>query len=191
MPHCSVEGCSRKYYAKGYCEMHYQRVAKHGDPEGGRTHAPPEIRFWRYVDKRGPEECWPWIGKTEKNGYGRVQIGGKGSPQIGAHRFSLMMASDGFPRVVMHKCDTPGCVNPAHLEAGTHKENTADMIAKGRRKVSRALGSKNYNTKLTADQVRAIRKRHNESAASVGREFGVTHKAVLAIWRGITWKHLD
>lgn len=190
---CSVSGCERKYYAKGWCEMHYQRVEKYGTPDGGvRNHAPPEIRFWRYVDKRGPDECWPWTGKTEKNGYGRFQIGGKGSPQLGAHRVSFQLNNGGeMPLVVMHKCDNPPCVNPAHLEAGTHKENTADMIAKGRKRISRALGDNNFNTKLTPDDVRAIRLRQGESANSVGRSFGVDHKAILAIWRGITWTHID
>jgi hypothetical protein len=192
MPHCSVENCERKYYAKGWCEMHYQRVSKYGHPEGGpTTHAPPEVRFWRYVSKAGDDDCWLWTGKAEKNGYGRFQIGGKGSPHIGAHRFSLQMATGEQPTVVMHKCDNPTCVNPRHLKAGTHKENTADMIAKGRIKPGRALGANNYNTKLTPDDVRAIRQRKGESAGSVGRDFDVGHKTVLAIWRGITWTHID
>lgn len=172
--------------------MHYQRVKKYGHPDGGpTTHAPPEIRFWRYVKKAGPDDCWQWTGKTEKNGYGRFQSGGRGSPHIGAHRFSLNLATGQSPPVVMHKCDNPGCVNPAHLMAGTHKENTADMIAKGRRAMPRAIGDKNYNTKLTPDDVRAIRARKGESANAVGRDFGVTHKSILAIWRGITWTHIE
>ena len=188
---CSVEGCLRKYYARDLCEMHLQRLRKHGHTDGGpTTHAAPEIRFWRYVAKAGPDDCWLWTGKTEKNGYGRFQVGGKGSSHLGAHRYSLQLATGEIPPVVMHKCDNPPCVNPDHLMAGDHKANTADMIAKGRRHLAKAIGAKNFNTKLTPDNVRAIRLRQGASAGSVGREFSVDHGTILAIWRGITWTHI-
>lgn len=188
---CSVSACLKPHYAHGLCEMHLARLRKHGTTDGGpTTHAPPETRFWRYVDQAGPDDCWQWTGKTERNGYGRFQTGGRGSPHVGAHRFAFHLATGESPQVVMHRCDNRCCVNPRHLEAGTHKENTADMYAKGRAKPGRALGKNNFNTKLTPDDVRAIRQRQGQSAGSVGRDFGVDHKAVLAIWRGITWKHV-
>lgn len=189
---CSIEDCQRNYYAKGMCEMHYQRNRKFGSPFGGvgGHHAPPEERFWRFVTQGEPHECWLWRGKTGGK-YGLFQPGGKGSPSVGAHRFSYQMANGKTPKVVMHSCDTPLCVNPAHLEAGDYKANTADMIAKGRRGNPKAIGDRNYNTKLTPDSVRLIRQRKGESANSVGRDFGVGHKTILAIWRGITWTHID
>lgn len=188
---CCLKECDRRLYAKGFCEMHYQRLKKHGSPiDNDRSHAPPEVRFWRKVEKFGPEGCWIYRGSHTKNGYGRFQIGGKGSQYVGAHRYSYELATGERPEVVMHTCDNPFCVNPAHLRAGTYAENTADMYAKGRAKPGRALGNRNYNTKLTPEDVRAIRQRQGESANSVGRDFGVDHKAILAIWRGITWTHI-
>ena len=188
---CCLKDCDRKLYAKGFCEMHYQRLQKHGSPvDNSRSHAPPEVRFWRRVEKAGPDDCWLWMGSATKNNYGRFQIGGKGSPYVGTHRYSFEMATGEKPEVVMHKCDNPRCVNPAHLRAGTHKENTADMIAKGRHKRKGPIGSSNFNTKLTPADVCAIRLRQGESANSVGRDFGVGHKTILAIWRGITWTHV-
>lgn len=65
-----------------------------------------------------------------------------------------------------------------------------DMAAKGRRGEPKAIGDRNFNTKLTPESVRAIRQRQGETAGSLGRDFGVDHKAILAIWRGITWKHV-
>ena len=102
------------------------------------------------------------------------------------------MANGGeIPPVVMHTCDNPPCVNPAHLEGGTHKQNTADMLAKGRNSTIRPLGADNHNTKLTPNDVRAIRLRQGQSAGSVARDYGVNHGSILAIWRGITWKHIE
>lgn len=190
-PTCSVEGCETTINARALCYKHYQRFMKYGSPLGGsRNHAPPEERFWRFVEQGQPHECWIWNGHTGGE-YGLFQPGGKGSPHIGAHRFAYSMAHGVMPEVVLHTCDTPRCVNPAHLRGGTYADNTADMIAKGRRGNPRALGDKNYNTKLSPDDVRAIRQRKGESAGSVGRDFGVNHKAILAIWRGITWTHID
>jgi hypothetical protein len=189
---CLVEGCTRKYYAKGWCEMHYQRVAKYGDPHAGRTHAPLEERFWRYVEKLGPNDCWPWKAKRSPNGYGQIQRGGKGSPQVGAHRLSFLIANGFEPEVVMHTCDNPPCVNPSHLMAGTFKENMADMHRKGRARPGRRLGVDHQRAKLTEDDVRAIRAREGsgQSAASIGREYGVSHRAITAIWRRENWRHI-
>lgn len=191
---CYVTGCTNEYYSRGLCNMHYQRVRKYGDTDGGqRTHASLEDRFWRYVDKRGPDECWPWTAKRERNGYGRIQAGGKGSPQEGAHRLSFRFANGFDPQVVMHTCDNPTCVNPAHLKAGTYKENMADMHRKGRARPGRLIGPQNHNTKLTADDVRAIRalEGSGHSAASIGRQFGVSHRAITAIWKRENWRHLE
>lgn len=188
---CSVESCDGLVNGHGFCDKHYRRWRKHGHPEGGRTHASPEERFRRLTACGEANECWLWQGKLEKTGYGRFQPGGKGSPLVSAHRFAHLLATGERPPVVMHTCDNRQCVNPAHLRSGTYKENTADMFAKGRAKPARALGNANYNTKLTPDDVRTIRQRQGESAASVGRDFGVGHKTILAIWRGITWKHID
>lgn len=189
---CTIETCAKPLYAKGMCGMHYQRNRKFGSPDGGigAHHAPAEERFWRFVDVGEPQECWLWVGKFGGT-YGQFQPGGKGSPHVGAHRFSFEMAYGSSPKVVMHKCDQPRCVNPAHLEAGDYKTNTADMIAKGRRGNPKALGNRNFNTKLNPNDVRAIRQRQGESAGSVGRDFGVDHGTILAIWRGITWTHID
>lgn len=91
-----------------------------------------EIRFWEKVDCRGPDECWPWLGCVDRDGYGRLRLNGR---PIGAHRISYALARGGaMPKglSVLHSCDTPACVNPAHLRAGTQKENMAERDAKGR-----------------------------------------------------------
>ena len=97
-------------------------------------------RFWSKVNKAGPVHptletaCWVWLAAT-RDGYGEIGIAGR-SPQQ-AHRIAWEMTvgpiPDGFN--VLHNCDNPPCVNPSHLFLGTKKDNTQDMIAKGRSKL--------------------------------------------------------
>jgi hypothetical protein len=188
---CSIEGCQRVYYARGWCEMHYQRNQKYGTPLGGdRNHASLEERFWRRVNRLQPDGCWIWTGKTERNGYGRIQEGGKGSSQIGAHRLAFRIANGFDPEVVMHTCDNPPCVNPAHLRAGSYAENSADMKAKGRWKGGVTLGLAHPCAKLDPEKVREIRASPEVSHAELARRYGVGATVIRAVRSGKTWKHI-
>lgn len=84
--------------------------------------------FWRGVDKAG--DCWIWTRCRDRRGYGRFSA--KGHRR--AHRFSWALTNGPIPpgMCVLHRCDNPPCVNPAHLFVGTSNDNVADMMAKGR-----------------------------------------------------------
>lgn len=80
----------------------------------------PERRFWRNVAKS--ESCWEWRGWTTGNGYGRFRVTGG---RVLAHRYSYELLVGPIPvgMEIDHLCRNPSCVNPAHLEPVTHREN--------------------------------------------------------------------
>jgi hypothetical protein len=151
--------------------------------------------FWSLVDKSGgPDACWLWTGLRDRDGYGNY--GG-----TRAHRFVKLGYEKGG--VVRHRCDNPPCVNPDHLIVGTHAENTADAVARGRtargdRNAARKYpgirrGARNSQAILNDDAVRAIRARYadGESRSVLAREYGVSKAAVHAVLQGRTWSHVS
>jgi hypothetical protein len=84
-----------------------------------------EQRFWAKVDRRGDDECWPWLGVLHGGGYGRFFLGPVGQREVYAHRFSYELAVDAIPEGMQidHLCRNTRCVNPAHMEVVTQQEN--------------------------------------------------------------------
>lgn len=92
-------------------------------------------RFWAKVQRDGPDECWPWFGEKNNQGYGRFILWhGRSRTRILTHRLSLQLAGAAVPddAKVLHRCDNPPCVNPAHLRVGTQSDNMRDALKKGR-----------------------------------------------------------
>lgn len=150
-----------------------------------------EERFWPKVDQSaGPDGCWPWIAATNERGYGVMRpVGQRSGPTVKAHRVSAELAGmDIDGRFVLHACDTPACVNPAHLRVGDHAENMRDMSGRDRSN----HGSRNPNARLTERQVAAIKGlllagfQHKEIAS----EFGVSRATVSFIAEGKTWRRV-
>ncbi len=96
-------------------------------------------RFDSHVDKNGPivrpelGPCWVWTSAKSRFGHGRFRLGGRGSKQIGAHRWAWEQAHGPTMLQVCHHCDNPSCVRTEHLFEGTQLDNMRDMAAKGRR----------------------------------------------------------
>jgi hypothetical protein len=99
-------------------------------------------RFWSKVDKRGPDECWPWIGNCFKSGYGRYSRKGDSQNAFKASRIAYFLCTGDDPGdlIVRHSCDNPPCCNGhKHLLKGTNADNSRDMAGRGRA----ASGDKN------------------------------------------------
>jgi hypothetical protein len=95
-----------------------------------------EDRFWPKVARRGDDDCWLWTASKLKSGYGLLGSDYRGEERL-AHRISWALASgEDVPKhiCVLHSCDNPSCVNPKHLWLGTHADNTADKVRKGRQR---------------------------------------------------------
>lgn len=133
---CEIGGCGRKYYARGVCELHYKRWNEYGRLELAQPRGPLEDRFFAKIDKTSSKcGCWLWAGARTGKGYGAIQEAGKGSKMVLAHRLSYTIHKGPIEKglLILHSCDTPQCVNPDHLRAGSQSENILESFAKGRK----------------------------------------------------------
>lgn len=131
--------------------------------------------------------CIEWTGYRNAYGYGQMTVG-KASKK--AHRVAWEVANgQAIPagRVVMHACDNPACINPAHLSLGSLAENAADRDAKGRHRP--LPGEANGNAKLTDEQVLAIR-RSSGTLKATAAEYGVHLSLIHLIRKRKAWAHL-
>lgn len=91
----------------------------------------------RFLDKvEKTEGCWIWKASKNSKGYGFFYTGRGPAKMDSAHRVSYELFKTAIPPGynILHRCDTPSCVNPDHLFIGTQKDNIDDMVAKKRNK---------------------------------------------------------
>lgn len=122
---CMIEGCYRPARTRGWCEMHYERWRRHGDPLVNlRTVSTPVIeRLMAKVEVDGETQCWVFTGSRQSFGHGLIRVGERVER---AHRVSYEHHVGPIPDglTIDHLCRNPPCVNPAHLEAVPLAENT-------------------------------------------------------------------
>jgi len=137
---CDIDTCDTPAVCRGWCQKHYVRWRRTGDPLGLRRplHVPPprpvrpkRERWDERVDKS--DGCWLWTGAKSSLGYGQLRTGNPGTNEM-AHRLSWEFHRGEIPvgLHVLHHCDTPSCVRPDHLWLGTPKDNALDRQQKGR-----------------------------------------------------------
>lgn len=184
-------GCGRKtriaeknFYHRGVLKGQPNRFV-HGH---GRVPRPREQR-WRVEDRGYETPCHiSTYTATSTGGYAYEKVRGR---KVLAHRVAWMEAHGPIPDGldVCHHCDVPNCRNVDHLFLGTHAENMADMVRKGRQIAFR--GERHPNAKLTEADVRAILAASDVSTAVLARHYGVNDGTVGAIRTGKSWTHIS
>lgn len=171
-----------KKQSKEHVAKRMAAMAKHPKWPGGHPPRYTAARLWENVRKGSDEDCWPWLGWTNEHGYGRVEIDGK---SYYAHRVIYQLAYPGSIKkaapkdrtasgFLRHRCDNPICCNPNHLLIGTQLDNMRDKVERGRSKWYDS-SVESPNAKLTAHDVREIRRQFNP-------ENGATRKALALLY---------
>jgi hypothetical protein len=189
MKTCSVEGCDRSYFGKGFCNKHWQRWKKGNDPHRkSQFEKTPEERLMERISPAAPVTgCMEWMGGRSGDGYGSIKVNGI---QTAAHRYAYEIAFGTIPDglFVCHHCDNPICCNKDHMFLGTPKDNMDDMARKGRK--PRPKGNPSGNPKLTNENIAEIRRRlatGKESQQKIADSFGVNQVTISMIKLRKTW----
>lgn len=147
-------------------------------------------RFWKYVTKLGDDECWPWTGHLNHNGYGILYAQER---DMRVHRISYLIHVGEIPTGlwVLHNCDNRKCCNPKHLYTGTAQDNTDDMLTRGRSRHPK--GSAHQCAKMDEAQVEHIKRLLADGipTGEVGELFGLRRSYVYQIASGQKWKHVS
>lgn len=187
---CSISGCGGPVRARGWCSKHYQRWRNHGDPLTMLKPQSPNGTLLAWLSDTvasadRSQGCIRWPFGFSNKGLGVVLFEGQRryAPQIA-------LQFDGKPRTdeapwALHHCDNPACINPDHLYWGTHAENTADMVNRGRQ----ARGERSALSKITAQDALAIYT-DSRSVAAIASAFGLGLSQVRRIRRGESWAHV-
>lgn len=144
-------------------------------------------RLWAMCIPEPNSGCWLWLGSTSQAHieYPQISIKGKTSS---AHRASYQSHNGPIPLGlhVLHRCDTPLCINPDHLFLGTPADNSADMVAKGRS----ARGERGGNAVLNEQKVREIRAARG-TLQNIAKRYGISRSVVCLVKHRKTWRHVE
>lgn len=178
----------RNHWRLGHVAGQPVRYMK-GHSSKGRRKGTPEARFWAKVNRNGPihprlgTACWDWTGSQDAHGYGQIRIEGKA---IKSHRFSYQLANGSIPTGadILHQCDRPSCCNPAHLFAGTAKDNSQDCIQKGRASMPPSTkGKRSGRAEFSDDQVHEFRRQFAELGISIPKFAKLHQVSYLTMYR--------
>lgn len=191
---CGVDGCGKKHSARGYCNVHYQRLLKHGDPTGGPAYLETtrgEVVKWLldHVNHEG-DGCLDWPFGDDGHGYGQLQYNGK---TCKAHRVicELVNGPPPFERAeAAHSCGNGkrGCVHPKHLRWATPKENNWDRVDHETDNRGERCGTH----KLKEQEVLVINEqlRIGASHQALADQYGVHRCTITDIAKGKNWSWL-
>lgn len=157
--------------------------------KSGPKERPVVARFWSRIEKM-EDGCWRVGGSKYGNEYAQLSLG-KGKGTVTAHRFSYELHHGPIPLglYVCHRCDVKNCVNPDHLYAGTHEDNTQDNIDRGRFKLTKVRPLKTRrlvrqkNRCLHSDERRRMIEEYESgkfTQTELAKRYGMSQGAVSA-----------
>lgn len=144
-------------------------------------------RFFSKIKISGPDDCHEWRFCRNSYGYGVWRLRCVTYISTRLAYFISTGVQPGNLRVC-HTCDNPGCCNPKHLFLGTSKDNSQDMVKKGRSR----RGSSHGGPILTEGDVSKIRELHANGELTqqqIADRFSVTNGSVSRIILCKTWRH--
>jgi hypothetical protein len=147
-------------------------------------------RFFKFVEPELNTGCWLWSGsRSGLEGYGSIRIDGA---NVRAHRASWRIHNGPVPdgMCVCHRCDTPSCINPAHLFLGTNADNNWDKSRKGR--CPDRKGTNNGRAKLNENDVGRIfsLRRMGKTQSEIAAAFNCHQGTVSDVLTGRRWRHI-
>lgn len=127
---CGNEACVNPCHMKKTKPLMPTRLIALNERNEGLYLADEQVRgFWNNV-KVVDDKCWPWVGQRNTQGYGHYYAGKK---CLKAHRVAYQLTKGDIVKgTIRHSCDFTSCCNPSHLIDGTRKDNSQDMVLKGR-----------------------------------------------------------
>lgn len=155
-------------------------------------------RFMSHVTKT--ESCWEWTAAKNEKGYGVVGVGGR---TYKAHRWLYAITIGSIPEslCLLHSCDNPSCVNPAHLVLGTRADNNKDMCDKGRHATVEDYtkegcyprGENHHAARLTANMVAQLREDRSVgmSYSKLSSKYGISSGHCHRIVNNKAWRHTN
>lgn len=130
--------------------------------------------------------CWIYPSSRDRDGYATYKEARRATR---AHRAAYLSAHGALPpapsNYVLHRCDQPACVRPDHLFAGSARDNAIDAMQKDRH----SRGERNGASKLTPEQVKAIR-RDARTQSAIAADYGIRQTTVSEIRSAYRWGHV-
>lgn len=187
---CKIEHCNKSARTRGWCNGHYLRWLKYGDPLIGKDRNWCASEFFRdVVLPYDGDECLIWPYRRNLTGYAQIWSDGRAHnvQRLVCERHLGPPPSDEYEAA--HSCGSGhlGCVAPKHLRWATRAENQADRVAHG----TSNRGERQWASKLTSTDVKRIRKMTHLTPTEIARSFGVTRAAIDQILRRQTWAWLE
>ncbi len=190
MPDCSISGCDRPHYGRGWCSGHWKRWKLHGDPLGGRPDNGEPDKFLEAALMYEGIDCLIWPFWRSDTGYARINRSRR------VYRVTRLICHEiyGPPpsksHQAAHSCGRghEGCIAKSHLSWKTPKQNAADKVEHG----TQTKGENHSTAKLTEDAVQIIRSLKGlASQQEIANRFGTTRENIRSIHSGRTWGWLS